>query len=121
MKASLNDYRQSPRKVRLVTNIVRGKNVVAALEALNFLQKDAKHPVSKLILSAISNAKNAGVEKDLLFIKDIQVNPGQVLKRRMPRARGSAFPIKKRTSHISIVLGERLKMQNNTRLKDDRS
>jgi len=104
IKASLNDYRQSPRKVRLVTDLVKGKNVNAALAALEFSTKDASNPISKLLLSAMANAKNLGVEVDTLFIKDIQVNAGTVLKRRMPRARGSAFPITKRTSHVSLVL-----------------
>ncbi|MEO8637549.1 MAG: 50S ribosomal protein L22 [Candidatus Taylorbacteria bacterium] len=108
MKASLNDYRQSPRKVRLVANFVKGKKVSQALSVLNFMTKDAAQPIKKLIDSALANAKNnSDVSSDFLFIKDIQVNPGAVLKRRMPRARGTAFQIKKRTSHITIVLEEK--------------
>ncbi len=104
IKASLNDYRQSPRKVRLIANLVKGKRVDSALLTLNFIEKDAAGPIAKLIKSALSNAKQNSIESTDLYIKDIQVNPGKVLKRRMPRARGSAFPIKKRTSHVSLVL-----------------
>lgn len=105
VKASLNDYRQSPRKVRLIANLVRGKKVEKAIDLLTFTLKDAAEPVKKLLESAVANAKNNyQIEKADLFIKEIQVNPGVVMKRSMPRARGSAYGIKKRTSHISLVL-----------------
>ena len=105
MKASLNDYRQSPRKVRLVANAIKGKKASSALITLGFMAKDAAHPIKKLLESALANSKNLGGDNvDSLYIKDIQVNAGAVLKRRMPRARGTAFQIKKRTSHISLVL-----------------
>lgn len=104
-KASLNDYRQSPRKVRLVATAIKGKKVSSALTTLSFMAKDAAGPIKKLIESALANSKNiGGSDSDSLFIKDIQVNSGKVLKRRMPRARGTAFQIKKRTSHITLVL-----------------
>ncbi len=103
--ASLKNYRQSPRKVRSVANLVRGKSVDQALNTLNFLSKKAADPLYGLLLSAIANAKNNfKIEKDNLIIKEIRVDAGYILKRRMPRARGSAFPINKRTSHVNLVL-----------------
>ncbi|HEY4479628.1 MAG TPA: 50S ribosomal protein L22 [Candidatus Paceibacterota bacterium] len=105
MKTELKTYRQSPRKVRLVANLVKGRSVLEALSTLSFAQKEAGVAIHKLLRSAIANAKhNHGIEKEALFVKDIQVNPGVVLKRIMPRARGSAAQILKRTSHITLFL-----------------
>ncbi len=105
MKAYLDSYRQSPRKVRLLADLVRGKKVDKAATLLQFADKKAADAVVKLLNSAVANAKNNfNIEKDNLIVKDIVVNAGKTLKRRRPRARGSAFPINKRTSHISIVL-----------------
>lgn len=106
--ASLKNYRQSPRKVRLVATLVKGKSVNDALQTLNFLPKRATGPLYTLLKSAVANAKNNfNIEKDNLFVKEMRVDAGQVLKRRMPRARGSAYPINKRTSHVSLVLAEK--------------
>jgi large subunit ribosomal protein L22 len=103
--ASLKNYRQSPRKVRGVANLVRGKTVNQAIETLNFLNKKAANPLSTLLNSAIANAKNNfQIEKETLMVKEFRVDAGQVLKRSMPRARGSAYPIHKRTSRVEIVL-----------------
>ena len=103
--ATLNNYRQSPRKVRLVATLVRGKGVNQALAILENVTKQATSPLQTLIASAVANAKhNFNIESDSLFVKEIRVDGGQILKRRMPRARGSAFPINKRTSHVSLVL-----------------
>lgn len=103
--ARLNDYRQSPRKVRLVANLVKGKKVEDAKNTLAFLVKRSSKPLSDLIDSAIANASNNfNIDKDKLFIKDFRVDQGFVLKRRMPRARGMAYPINKRTSNIFIQL-----------------
>ena len=103
--ASLKNYRQSPRKVRSVANLVRGKSVDQALNTLNFLAKKASSPLYALLLSAIANAKNNfNIEKDNLVIKELRVDAGYVLKRRMPRARGNSYPINKRTSHVMLVL-----------------
>lgn len=108
MQASLSNYKQSPRKVRLITDLVKGKRVSAALTELSFLPKRGALPVKKLIASAVANAlNNLGVSVDNLYVKDIRVDKGIVLHRRMPRARGSAFPIKKRTSHLIVVLAEK--------------
>lgn len=103
--ASLNDYRQAPRKVRLVANLVKGKKVGDAMSMLDFLVKEASGPMKKLIASAVANAKtNFNLSSENLFIKNVQVNPGTIMKRSMPRARGSAFPIHKHSSHVTLVL-----------------
>ncbi len=106
MKSSLKNYRQSPRKVRLVADLVRGKKVNQALLELNFLPKRAGEVMSKLINSAAANAENNfKVSKDDLVIKEISVDQGLTLKRYRPRARGVAKRINKRTSNISVSLG----------------
>ncbi len=103
--ASLKNFRQSPRKVRSVANLVRGKSVDQALNTLSFLNKKAADPLYVLLQSAIANAKNNyGLEKTGLIVKELRVDVGYILKRRMPRARGSAYPINKRTSHVMLVL-----------------
>jgi len=105
MKAILSNYRQSPRKVRLVADVVKNKTVASAMDALMFVDKRASDPIRKLIASALSNAKNLSAgDAESLIIKEIRVDAGTTMKRSMPRARGSAFPIKKRTCSISIVL-----------------
>lgn len=105
MKAVLKNYRQSPRKVRLLADLVRGKKVKAALSALQFADKKAAEPFAKVVRSAEANAKQAGVDVSKLIIKKVTVNKGTVIKRFMPRARGSASAINKRNSHITVELG----------------
>jgi large subunit ribosomal protein L22 len=107
MKAFLKNYRQSPRKVRLVAELIKGKRVADAILMLDTLPKRASGPVGKLLMSAISNAKQVGVSMDALFVQNITVNKGIVLKRSMPRARGSASRINKRTSHVMLTLIEK--------------
>ena len=107
MKAILKNYRQSPRKVRLVADVVRGKKINDALATLRFVDKRAAGPFAKVIESAVANAVQAGKKADKLFIKKVAVDKGMVLKRFMPRARGSASRINKRNSHISVELGEK--------------
>ncbi len=108
MKAFLKNYRQSPRKVRLLADLVRGKEVGKALQTLTFVNKRAALPVTKLIESAVANARSQGVEGvDKLVIKMIAVDKGIVLKRFMPRARGAAARINKRSSHITLELGKK--------------
>ncbi len=103
--ASLNNYRQSPRKVRSVANLVRGKSVESALNTLSFLSKKAADPLHGLLMSAIANAKNNfNIEKEGLMVKELRVDVGAIMKRRMPRARGNSYGINKRTSHIKLVL-----------------
>jgi len=105
IKASLNNYRHSPRKVRSVANLVRGKSVVSALNTLNFLSKKGADPLYTLLQSAVANAKNTfNLEKEGLMVKELRVDQGVTLKRRMPRARGTAYPINKRCSHVLLVL-----------------
>ncbi len=105
MKAVLKTFRQSPRKVRLLADLIRGKKVADAKVALAFADKRSAPIISKLIDSAIANAKeNASVSSENLFIKTIFVDKGVTLKRIMPRARGTAARINKRTSHIKIEL-----------------
>jgi large subunit ribosomal protein L22 len=108
MKAFLKNYRQSPRKVRLVADLIKGKNIADALVSLDFLVKRSSTPVKKLLESAIANAVALGNDKENLFIKEIRVDKGIVMKRMMPRAMGSGARINKRTSHITLVLGEKL-------------
>jgi large subunit ribosomal protein L22 len=105
MKAELKNYRQSPRKVRLLADLVRGKKVKDALNALQFVNKRAAEPFAKVVKSAVANAKNAGVNTDNLVISKVAVNKGTVMRRFTPRARGSASPINKRNSHITVELG----------------
>lgn len=103
--ASLRNTRIAPRKVRLVADMIRGKNIAQAQAILTTVAKKAKHPLGVLLDSAIANAKNNfQIEKGILMVKEIRIDQGQVLKRSIPMARGSAFPIKKRTSHILLVL-----------------
>ena len=108
MKAFLKNYRQSPRKVRLVANLIKDKNVTEAIAELDFLPKRASFPIKKLLLSAIANAKAMGLEKENLFIKELRVDKGIVMKRMMPAAMGTGHRINKRTSHINIVLAEKV-------------
>ena len=103
-QASLSTYNQSPRKVRLVTDLVKGKKVADAVAALSFLPKRAALPIKKLIESAVANAKAKGEETEGLRIKDIRVDSAGMLVRYMPRAMGRAFRIHKKSSHVSIVL-----------------
>lgn len=106
-KASLKYLRISPRKTRLVAELIKGLSVNQAEAQLMFLKKRSAEPILKLLKSAVSNAENNfHLNKDNLFIKLIRVDEGPALKRYRPRARGAAYPIKKRTSHITIVLAE---------------
>lgn len=105
MKASLKNYRQSPRKVRLVADLVRGKSVAQALVELQYLPKRASAVMTKLITSATANAENNfKVAPETLVVKEISVDQGVTLKRYRPRARGVAKRINKRTSNINLSL-----------------
>lgn len=107
MKATLKNYRQSPRKVRLIADLVRGKDVAKARATLKFVNKRAAEPFMKLLDSAVANATQQGVAAESLFVETVAVDKGVVLKRFMPRARGSASRINKRSSHITIALGKK--------------
>ncbi|HLS29985.1 MAG TPA: 50S ribosomal protein L22 [Flavobacteriaceae bacterium] len=108
--AKLNNCPSSPRKMRLIADLIRGKKVGEALEILKFNPKEAAGYLEKLLLSAIANwqVKNedADVEDADLFIKEIRVDGGSILKRMRPRAQGRATQIRKRTNHVTLVLGE---------------
>lgn len=104
-KASLRSLRIAPRKVRLLIDLIRGMNVENALVQLRFSKKDAAVPVRKLLESAIANAKhNHSMKGDSLVVKTAFVDGGPTLHRWKPRAMGRATPIRKRTSHITLVL-----------------
>jgi large subunit ribosomal protein L22 len=105
--AQLNNYRQSPRKVRLVADLVRGKKVEQAISALQFADKKAALPIEKLLRSALSNAKNLNLDSENLVVKSVTVNSGKILYRSLPMARGRAFRMRKRTSKVVVVLGEK--------------
>ncbi len=108
MKAFFKNYRQAPRKVRLVASLVKGKNVGQAIVELDFLAKRAGLPIKKLLLSAVANAKNMGLDTENLFIKELRVDKGIVMKRMMPAAMGTGHRINKRTSHLNLLLAERV-------------
>ena len=100
--------RISPRKARLATDLVRGKRVEEALSTLAFTNKAFAKRLAKLINSAVANAQNTTkMDVDTLWIKRIYVDGGPILKRYMPRAMGRATMIRKRTSHITVVLDEK--------------
>ena len=102
--AQLNNLRQSPRKVRLVANLIRGKKASDAVLTLQFADKRASADISKLISSALANAKAQSIPTENLIVKKIEVNPGKTLMRRRPAAHGSAHPVRKRTSRVFIAL-----------------
>lgn len=99
--------RVSPQKARLVVDLVRGKTAQDALHILTFTRKAAARTVKKLLESAIANATHKGnIDVDTLYVKGIWVDPGPTWKRFQPRAMGRATRIRKRTSHITVVLEE---------------
>ncbi|MEJ2112878.1 MAG: 50S ribosomal protein L22 [Flavobacteriaceae bacterium] len=107
--AKLNNCPTSPRKMRLVADLVRGEKVENALNILKFNQKEASGRLEKLLLSAIANwqAKNedADVESAELFVKEIRVDGGSMLKRLRPAPQGRAHRIRKRSNHVTLVIG----------------
>ena len=107
IKASLNNLRMSPRKIRLVADVIRGLATAKAFDQLKFINKKAAFPVAKLLKSAIANGvNNFDLDKDNLFVKAITVDEGSSLKRWAPKAHGRATVIRKRSAHIEITLGE---------------
>lgn len=107
-KAVAKYVRVSPRKARIVVDKIRGKEVVDALDILRFNERAISEVVSKVVASAAANAEsNHGVRQENLVIKEAYVDEGPTLKRYRPRAKGSASPIMKRTSHITIVVATR--------------
>jgi large subunit ribosomal protein L22 len=102
--AHLKSYNQTPRKVRLVTDLVKGKSVAQALVALEFLPKRASEPIAKLIKSAVANAKGLGEDVETLTVKSITVESAGMLKKYMPRAFGRASAIRRRKSQVKVTL-----------------
>ena len=112
--AKLNNCPTSPRKMRLVADLVRGEGVEKALQVLKFNNKEASGGLEKLLLSAIANwqmkNEDASLEDAELFIKEIRVDGGSMLKRLRPAPQGRAHRIRKRSNHVTLVLGSK----NNT-------
>lgn len=110
VKAHLSQLRISPRKVRLVADAIRGLDVRAAKVQLEFLIKRSSPPLLKLLNSATANAThNFKLNPDALYISEIFVNEGPSFKRGIPQSRGRVHQIRKRTSHVSLILEERKK------------
>jgi large subunit ribosomal protein L22 len=115
--AKLNNCPTSPRKMRLVADLVRGEKVEKALNILRFNPKEASRRLEKLLLSAVANwqAKNedADIEEAELFVKEIRVDGGSMLKRLRPAPQGRAHRIRKRSNHVTLVLGANNNTQSN--------
>lgn len=108
VNASLNNTRVSAQKARLVADLVRGKDVGEAIKLLTYANKKTAQLIKKLLESAVANAEDKKVgDVDSLYVKSIWVDQGPSMKRFRPRAQGRAFMVKKKTSHINLVLGER--------------
>lgn len=114
--AKLNNCPTSPRKMRLIADLVRGQDVEMALNILKHTQKEAAGRMYKLILSAMANwqEKNEGVrmEDQNLYIKSVTVDSARQLKRIRPAPQGRAHRIRKRSNHVTVILGSRNKMEN---------
>ena len=117
MKALLTNYHQSPRKVRLVADLIRGKSVAAARAALLYLPKKSSPAIGKLLDSAVANASSAGAVAENLFVKTITVNKGIVMRRARPFARGRAGSIRKTMSIVFLELGTVAKAAKKSRAK----
>ncbi|MDP2650429.1 MAG: 50S ribosomal protein L22 [bacterium] len=107
MKAFLKNYRQSPRKVRLVADLVRGKDAEKARTLLSFMDQKAAPALKKLLESALANAREQKKPTDNLIVKDIRVDSGISFRRWMPRAFGRATPLRKVTSRVTLHLAEK--------------
>ena len=111
VKASLNDCPSSPRKMRLVADIIRGEQVDKALYILKYSKKEASNKLEKLLLSAIANwqVKNEGqdIEEANLFVKEIFVDSARQLKRLRPAPKGRGYRIRKRSNHVTLILGNK--------------
>lgn len=115
--AKLNNCPTSPRKMRLVADLVRGQKVEKALNILRFSSKEASRKLEKLLLSAIANWQAKNSEADLeaaeLFVQEIRVDGGMMLKRLRPAPQGRAHRIRKRSNHVTVVLGANNNTQSN--------
>lgn len=107
IKAEQKFLRMSPRKIRLVVDLIKKLKPVAAIGILPMIGKRAAEPVAKVIKQAVANAKEKGVDGADLIFKEIQVGEGPVLKRGRPVSKGRWHPIKKRMSHIRVILWDK--------------
>jgi large subunit ribosomal protein L22 len=116
--AVLKNSPSSPRKMRYVTEMIKGMEVNKALDILKFSTKDASKKVEKLLLSAIANwqAKNEGlrIEDSNLYVKEVSVDEGRILRRIQPAPQGRAYKIRKRSNHVTLVLGSKNKEVENS-------
>ena len=107
-KAYLKYLRISPRKVQIVADLIRGKDVGTAMAILMQTPKAASEPMMKLLKSAVANAENNfNMDVEKLYVSTVFATPGPILKRVMPRAQGRAYRINKRTSHVTLVVAEK--------------
>lgn len=110
--AKLKFFRMSPKKLRLVADLIRGKRVERAQASLSVLNKKGARPILKLLNSAVANAKhNHSLESGNLVVKTITVDGGPMLKRFMPKAHGRATPVRERTSHVNLILESLVKVE----------
>jgi large subunit ribosomal protein L22 len=108
VKASIKNFRSTPRKARLIADFVRGKNVADAILELKFLNKKAADGFAKLISSAVANAENnKALDRNTLYIESVTVDGGKALKRHRAGSNGRALPFKRRLSHINLTLASR--------------
>ena len=107
-KAIVRNVRMTPRKMKLICDLIRGKDANTAMAIILNTPKAASEVMAKLLKSAMANAENNfNMDPDALYVKEVHVAPGPVMKRVMPRAQGRAFRILKRTSHVTVVLAEK--------------
>jgi large subunit ribosomal protein L22 len=106
IKASARYVKTAPRKIRLVCDLIRGRKLTESIHQLSFLQKQAAYDVLNLLRSALANAKQKNLKPEDLFIKEIRCDEGPSLKRLLLGSRGRASQIKKRMSHIMVVLSD---------------
>ena len=119
-KAVARTIRIAPRKVRLVLDLIRGKEVAEAIAILKLTNKASSPVVEKLLMSALANAEhNYDMNIDSLVVKEAYANEGPTLKRFRPRAQGRASAINKRTSHITIVVADKEVKTSNTKAQEE--
>ncbi|MBQ6706927.1 MAG: 50S ribosomal protein L22 [Clostridia bacterium] len=106
-RAQATYVRISPRKVKIVLDLIRNKPVDEAMAIVKFTPKAACEPIAKLLKSAAANAEIKNLSRDALYVSECFVCPGPIMKRIRPRAQGRAYRIEKRTSHITVVLKEK--------------
>ena len=107
-KACAKTVRIAPRKARLVIDLIRNKSVIEADRILANINRDSARAIRKVLTSAVANAENnLGLDKNTLYVKEAYINEGQTMKRARMGSRGHVDPIKKRTSHITVVVSEK--------------